>query len=95
MEATMKRIIIVTVALLVSALGAQAAPGKAPHHPAHRQAASNSTCPASQLADQRIIADVIDRSPGMGSDMHRMAQRMRTHCIGPSAPTPPEIFFSE
>jgi hypothetical protein len=38
----MRRIVIITATLLVSALGAQAASQKAPHHPAHRPVASNS-----------------------------------------------------
>ena len=38
----MRRIIIITATLLVSTLGAQAAPQKAPYHPPHRSVASNS-----------------------------------------------------
>ena len=37
----MRRIVIIAATLLVSTLGAQAASQKAPHHPAHRWAASN------------------------------------------------------
>jgi hypothetical protein len=38
----MRHIVIITATLLVSTLGAQAASHKAPYHPAHRSAASNS-----------------------------------------------------
>jgi hypothetical protein len=38
----MRRIVIITASLLVSTLGAQAAPQKAPYHPAYRSVASNS-----------------------------------------------------
>jgi hypothetical protein len=37
----MRRIVIITVTLLVSTLGAQAASHKAPYHPEHRSVASN------------------------------------------------------
>ena len=89
----MRRIVIIIAALLVSAVGAQAAPQKAPHHPTHRRTASNA-CGAEQMADQRIIADAIDRNPAMGADMRRMANRMRTQCIRPSA-EPLPIYFWE
>jgi hypothetical protein len=73
----MRRVIIVTVALLMSALGAQAAPQKAPHHPTHRRVASNSAC----IANQRQVADSIDRYPFMGADMRQLAMEMRTRCL--------------
>jgi hypothetical protein len=42
MEELMRRIVIITVTLLVGTLGAQAASEKAPYHPAYRSVASNS-----------------------------------------------------
>jgi hypothetical protein len=41
MEETMRRIAIIAATLLVSAFGAQAAPQKVLHHPAHRWVAGN------------------------------------------------------
>jgi hypothetical protein len=38
----MRRIVVITATLLVSTLGAHAAPQQAPYHPAYRSAASNS-----------------------------------------------------
>jgi hypothetical protein len=61
MEETMKRIVIITAALLMSVLSAQAAPHKAAHHPTHRQVASSSAC----VARQGSIADLISRFTNM------------------------------
>ncbi len=95
----MKHITIITATLLASALAAQGAPQKAPHHSTHRQMASNSGC----VADQRGIADVIDANPFMGPEMRQLAKEMRTRCLpgssspqvdfGPSSdPTPPTVY---
>ena len=69
----MKRIVIITAALLVSAFGAQAAS----RHPAHRHAASNSAC----MAHQAKIAAIIESAPGGASAMQEVIQELRSHCL--------------
>jgi hypothetical protein len=80
----MRHVIIISAALLASALAAQAAPRTAAHHSTYRQPASG--C----LADQRRIADVIDGNPFMGPQMRKLANQMRSRCLpnqsDPNAP---------
>src|SRR5580700_2904626 len=71
----MRHVIIISAALLASALAAQAAPRTAAHHSTYRQAATG--C----LADQRRIADVIDGNPFMGPQMRKLANQMRSRCL--------------
>ena len=69
----MRRIVIITAALLVSALGAQAAS----RHPAHRQAAS-SAC----MARQAHIADIIEQNGATSLPaFQQLAKDLRTRCL--------------
>ena len=82
----MRRIVIITTTLLVSALAAQAAPQKAPHHPTHRQ-----TCAAGQLADQRRIVDAIERVAGQSDVVRQNPGMIELHRRLHSAPVDPQL----
>jgi|SRR5579871_25014 len=82
MEETMRRIVIITSALLVSTLGVQASPQKVPHHSTHRQARGGiSACLAGQRADADLFA-------ALGN--LEVAREWRTQCmpVNKSAPPP-------